>query len=340
MGRSIVRIAIHGLGRIGRLALRQLIVEPGIEIAAVDDSADARTLAHLLKHDSVHRESSFSVAWTDESLILGGKAIPLLRSRTAFGDTGAELVLECSEPPIARDGIAALLEGTVRHVLLPEPSEAADLTVLMGVNQDRLDPDIHRVISAGGGTATCLGILTKVLDETFGVDFGLFTDVHSYTNDQRILDLPHRNLRLARAASMSMIPCPSDAAETLGQVMPRLEGRMDGLAVRVPTPDVSLVDLSVLLRQDTDPGAINEAFRKSAADGPMKGSLQVLEEELVSVDLTGRTAGCLLDPFLTKAMTPRYVKVFGWYDNEYGCAARLKDLALELLGRSSGRSLS
>jgi glyceraldehyde 3-phosphate dehydrogenase len=211
--------------------------------------------------------------------------------------------------------------------------EDADRTIVLGVNEAALDLTTDHIISNASCTTHCLAPMVKVLDEAFGVEYGLVTTVHSYTNDQRILDLPHQDLRRARAASISMIPTSTSATEAIGFVLPHLQDRLAGIAVRVPTPDVSLTDLSVTLARDTTVDAINEAFRLAAATGPLQDYLEILEDELVSIDLTGSSASCIQDPFLTKAMTPRYVKVFGWYNNEFGYAARLKDLCLHVLER-------
>ena len=330
-----MKLAINGLGRIGRLVLRQLMDIPDLEITAVNDVMDTRTLAHLLKHDSVHGRAGFDVARDDKTLILNGKRIPAFQeqdpTRLPFGNLGTHLVLECSGRFTDRGKAALHLKGSVRHVIVSETVEDADLVIVMGLNQDRFDADAHRILSCGSSALQGLAPMVKVLDEHFGIEFGLFTIVQSYTNDQRILDQPHRDLRLARAASISMIPTDTDAARMIGLVIPHLANKLDGIAVHVPTPDMNLTDLSVVLARDATRESIHEAFLLASRQGPLKGLLEILEEELVSVDLIGCSASCLLDPFLTKIMTPRFVKVFGWHDNEFGYAARLKDLALHVL---------
>lgn len=332
-----MKLAINGLGRIGRLALRQLVRQVGVEVVAVNDIADIRTLAHLIKYDSVHGRAEFPVACADDSLLLNGQRIRVFRERepgaAPFADLGAQIVLECTGKFTTRLELARFLTGCVSHVLVSDPADAADLTVVMGVNHEKFDVHSHQIISNASCTTHCLAPMVKVLDEAFGLEYGLFTAVHAYTNDQRILDLPHQDLRRARAASLSMIPTSTGATKAIGWVMPHLAGRLDGLAVRVPTPDVSITDLSAMLTRETTTAAINAAFRKAASSGPLKGYLEVVEDEIVSMDLTGNPASCIFDPFLTKVMTPRYVKVFGWYDNEYGFASRLKDLALLVLER-------
>jgi glyceraldehyde 3-phosphate dehydrogenase len=329
----IVKLAINGLGRIGRLVLRQLMDRPDVEIVAVNDIADTRTLAHLIKHDSVHGRASFPVSNDGDSLLLGGRRIPVHHEKmpgaAPFGEAGAQIVLECTGLFTKRAQAALHLKGSVSHVVISAPSDDADFTAVMGVNHEKLDTKAHRIISNASCTTNCLAPMVKVLDDAFGIEYGLITTVHAYTNDQRILDLPHKDLRRARAASMSMIPTSTGAAKAIGLVLPHLAGRLDGIAVRVPTPDVSLTDLSVMVAREATVEAINDAFRKAAGNG----YLEVLDEELVSVDLRGNPASCIFDPFLTKAMTPRYVKVFGWYDNEFGYAARMKDLAIHVLER-------
>lgn len=330
-----MKIAINGLGRIGRLVLRQLVQDPRITLVALNDLADTRILAHLLKHDSIHGEAGFPIAYTEQALILDGRTIPVSHgtrpSELPFGDLGAHVVLECTGSFTDRPQASEHLRGSVQHVIVSAPSEDADRTVILGVNEQDLDLARDHVISGGSCTTNCLAPMLKILDDAFGVEYGHVTAVHSYTNDQRILDLPHSDLRRTRAASMSMIPTTTGAVEAIGQVLPHLKDRIDGISVRVPTPDVSLTDLSVTLRRDATVATLNAAFREAAASGSLSPYLEILDEELVSVDLQGRPASCIHDPFLTKAMTPRYVKVFGWYDNEFGYATRLKDLCLHVL---------
>jgi len=332
-----VKLAINGLGRIGRLALRHLVKVPGLRIVGVNDLAEARVLAHLIKHDSVHGRADFSVETEGDALLLEGVRIPVFREadpgNLPFGRLGARLVLECTGRFTARREASAHLREGVARVLISAPSEDADCTLVMGVNEGAFDPKKDRVISAASCTTNGLAIMAKVLDEAFGLEYGLMTAVHSYTSDQNILDLPHEDMRRARAASMSMIPTSTGAAQAIGLVLPHLRERLDGIAVRVPTPDVSLTDLTVLLGRSVTREEVNQAFERSAV-GSLKKFLEVLDEELVSTDLVGREASCLFDPFLTKVMDGNMVKVHGWYDNEWGYAARLRDLALLMLGAS------
>ena len=327
-------IAIHGLGRIGRLALRRLARVPGLPLAAVNELADARTLVHLLKHDTVHGPCPFSVAFEEGALLLDGRRVPLLREadpeRLPFGALGARVVLDCTGRCADRASAARHLRNGVTRVLVSAPLPDADATLAPGVNDEAFDPSRHTVLSAGSGTTQALAPVAKVLDESFGIAHALVTAVHAYTNDQNILDLPNRTLRYARAATLSMIPAPSRAPEALPRVLPGLEGRLSGGAVRVPTPDVSLLDLGALLKRSATAEDVNAALR-AAAEGPLRGYLEVLDEELVSADLVGREASSLVDPFLTRVSGGRLAKVYAWYDNEAAYAARLAELALRIL---------
>ncbi|MDR3671744.1 MAG: type I glyceraldehyde-3-phosphate dehydrogenase [Holophaga sp.] len=328
-----MQVAVNGLGRIGRQLIRQLQHSPELELVAVNDLAEPATVAHLIKYDSVHGRAGFRVGCDRDALLLAERRVPLFRepdpARLEFGALGAELVLECTGRFTTRDQAARHLHHGVTRVVVGAPMADADLTVVMGVNPERLQ-GAPPVISAACATTHALAILLRVMDQAFGVRGGVATAVESYGNDQRILDLPHPDQRMARAAALSMIPAPSDAAACLGRVLPALAGRLAVQAVRVPTPDVSLADLCVTLERDATQESVLAAFRAAAARLP--GILELLDEPLVSVDLRGMEASCLLDPFLTRIMAPRFVKVFGWYDNETAYAARLKDLCVRLSG--------
>jgi glyceraldehyde 3-phosphate dehydrogenase len=331
------KVAINGLGRIGRLVLRQLMGDPRVQVVAVNDRTDAATLAHLLKYDTVHGRAQFPVAFDGEHLVLDGQRIRVFSEpepqAIPFGSVGARLVLECTGRFTGRAQAAGHLQNGVSHVLISAPSDDADRTVVMGVNERSLDLTRDRVISNASDTTHCLAVLAQVLDAAFGLEYGFLTAIHSYTNDQRILDLPHADLRRARAAAQSMIPTSTGATAAIGLVLPHLAGRLDGLAVRVPTPDVSILDLTALLRTEVQLEAIHAAFRQAATTGPLAPYLEVLEAELVSADLVGSNASASYDPYLTKALGPRLVKVFAWYDNEFAYAARLKDLCVYVLDR-------
>ena len=328
-----MQVAINGLGRIGRQLIRQLQQAPGLELVAVNDLAEPACIAHLVKHDSVHGRAGFTVGHGDGALLLDGMRVPLFREpdpgRLPFGALGAEVVLECTGRFTRREQAARHLHDGVARVVISAPAPDADQTVIMGVNEARL-AGAPAVISAACPASHALAILLQVLDGAFGVRAGLATMLESYGNDQRILDLPHPDARMARAAHMSMIPAPSGAADCLGQVLPALAGRLEVQAIRVPTPDVSLADLSVTLEREATQESVLAAFRAAAERLP--GLLELLDEPLVSVDLRGGRASCMLDPFLTRIMAPRFVKVFGWYDNETAYAARLIDLCLGLGG--------
>lgn len=332
------KVAINGLGRIGRLVLRHLMRLPQVQVVAVNDRTDAATLAHLIQYDSVHGQPDFPVAVEGDHLVLGGRRVRVHAesdpSRLPFGTDGAQLVLECTGSFTRRDQAAAHLRDGVGHVLISAPSEDADRTIVLGVNEAAWLPGTDRVLSNASSTTHGLAPLVKVLDETFGLEFGFVTSVQSYTNEQRILDLPHDDLRLARAAALSMIPTISGAAQILGRVLPHLAGRLDGLAVRVPTPDVSIVDLTATLRSEVTLEAVQSAFHRASGEGPLSPYLDILEAELVSTDLVGRPASAIYDPYLSKVLGPRMVKVFAWYDNEWAYAARLKDLCMHVLDRA------
>jgi len=333
-----MKVAINGLGRIGRLVLRQLVQDPRVQVVAVNDLTDAATLAHLLKYDSVHGRAGFAVASEGSALVLDGRPIEVYSERDPhripFAASGAQLVLECTGRFTQRAHAAAHLQGDIGQVIISAPSADADRTVVLGVNEGSLDLATDRVLSGASCTTNCLAPMVKVVDDAFGLEHGFMTTVHSYTNDQRILDLPHGDLRRARAATLSMIPTSSGAARAIGLVLPHLAGRLDGLAVRVPTPDVSILDLTASLRTTASLEAIHSAFRQAATSGPLAPYLEVLDAELVSVDLVGSSASCLYDPFLTKVLGPRLIKVFGWYDNEWAYAARLRDLCLHIRERA------
>ena len=331
------KLAINGLGRIGRLVLRMLVKNPHVQVVAVNDLTDAATLAHLMKHDSVHGTADFPVAADGDFLVLDGKRIRVYAEKDPqlipFGALGAQVVLECTGIFTKKKTAAAHIQGTVSHVIISAPADDADRTVVMGINEQEMDLTKERVLSNASCTTNCLAPMVQVLDQTFGIEFGLMTTIHSYTNDQRILDLPHKDLRRARAAALSMIPTSTGAATAMGLVMPHLKGRLDGVAVRVPTADVSLTDLTAILKTDASREAVNAAFKKASTEGPLAPYLDYLEEELVSVDLIGSPASCSFDPYLTKALGPRMVKIFGWYDNEWGYSARLVDLSVHVLDK-------
>lgn len=319
-----MHIAINGLGRIGRQVLRQAVARPDLELAALNDLGDPAVLAHLVAWDSVHGPAPFQVEAAGDALVIDGRRVPLSRDPEpgAFRASGAATVLECTGRHATLATASRHLGGSVSRVLVSAPFDGEGPVLLPGLAPQAPPPP---AASAGCPASQALALLLEVLDGAFGVEAALATAVESYGNDQRILDLPHADPRMARAASMSMIPAPTRAGDCLAQARPWTAGRMEVSAVRVPTPDVSLVDLGVRLRRDADAAAVESAFR--AAVRP--GLLEILEAQLVSVDLRGRKASCILDPWLTRVISPRFLKVYAWYDNEAAYAARLLDLCAE-----------
>lgn len=327
-----IRVAINGFGRVGRYIVRACLGNDEIKIVAINSRAKPEILAHLLKYDSVHRQLPAELVVRGEELLLNGEAIRVtaVTSKLAelpWGELGVDIVLESTGEIKKREILAGHLAAGAKKVILAFPNKEADATFVMGVNENTYDPRRHQIISNASCTTNCLAPLAKVIDEEFGIVKGLMTTVHSYTMDQRLLDGSHSDLRRARAAAMSIVPTSTGAAQAVGEVLPALKGRLDGIALRVPTPNVSLVDLAVVLKKATDADTVNEALR-AAARGSLKGILTVCEEELVSVDFTSSSYSSIVDAPLTKVMGGDYLKVFSWYDNESGYASRMRDLAL------------
>ena len=324
-----LRVAINGFGRIGRMFFRAALKEEGIEIVAINDLTDAMTLAHLLKYDSVHRALPATVETRDHEIVVDGKVVKVLAIRNPaelpWKAERIDVVLESTGLFTAREKAELHLTAGAGRVVVSAPATGEDLTVVMGVNHNLYDPKKHRIISNASCTTNCLAPVAKVLHETFGIEKGLITTVHSYTNDQNILDLPHKDLRRARAAALSIIPTSTGAAKAVALVLPELKGKLDGMAIRVPTPNVSVVDLVASLKVKTDAEAVNAALKK-AAEGPLKGILGYSEEPLVSVDYNGNTHSSIVDAGCTKVMDGNLVKVLAWYDNECGFSRRLVDL--------------
>ncbi len=326
-----IRVAINGFGRIGRNVLRsakQSKVE-GIEFVAVNDLTDTSTLAHLLKYDSVHGRYPGDVSVSDEGLVVDGDTLKVLSERDPaslpWSDLGVDIVVEATGFFRSRDQAAKHLEAGAQKVIISAPAKDEDITIVLGVNEGSYNPDEHHVISNASCTTNCLAPVAKVLMESFGFRRGLMTTIHAYTNDQALLDVPHSDLRRSRAAAMSMIPTSTGAAKATALVLPELEGKLDGMAIRVPTPNVSVVDLVAELDQDTSAEAVNAAFEE-AAEGPLKGILAISDEPLVSVDYTGSPYSSIVDGLSTAVMGGRMVKVLSWYDNEWGYSTRVVDL--------------
>ncbi len=325
----MTKVAINGFGRIGRLVLRAILkFHPEIAVVAINDLTDAKTLAYLLKYDSVHKIFAGEVSNTDDSIIVDGKTIRIYAEKDPetlpWKELGVEYVIEATGVFNTREGAAKHLKAGAAKVILTAPAkDEVDATIVMGVNHTSLKPE-HTVVSNASCTTNCLAPVAKVLQDKFGIAGGLMTTIHSFTNDQRILDLPHKDLRRARAASMSMIPTSTGAAKAIGLVVPELAGKLDGIAIRVPTPDGSMVDLCVNLERETSKAELNAAM-KEAAETYLKGYLQYSEEELVSIDIVGNPHSSIFDAALTN-VKGKLAKIFSWYDNEWGYSCRVVDL--------------
>ncbi len=328
-----IKVGINGFGRIGRLVFRACHGDPGIEIVGVNDLTDAATLAHLLKYDSIHGRFAGDVSASDGSLVVDGRAIPVTAERDpgalAWGDLEAQIVVESTGFFTDGDKARAHIAAGCEKVIISAPAKNEDVTVVLGVNDDQLEPG-HTIISNASCTTNCLAPVAKVLLDEFGLTRGFMTTVHAYTGDQRVLDFPHEDLRRSRAAAMSIIPTTTGAAKAVGLVLPELKGKVDGMAMRVPTPDGSVVDLVAELGREVKVGEVNAAM-KAAADGPMKGYLEYTEDPIVSIDVVGNPASSVFDAQATMAMG-NMVKVVSWYDNEWGYSNRVKDLIKRVAG--------
>lgn len=328
-----LRVAINGFGRIGRNFLRTSKGVTDFEIVAINDLTDAPSLAHLLRYDSVHGIFNADVKVKDNSLFVDGKEIKIFAEtapeKLPWKDLKIDVVIEATGRFTDRAGAEKHIAAGAQWVIVSAPAKDPDITVCLGINDELLDPAKHKIISNASCTTNCLAPIAKVLLKEFGLVRGLMTTVHSYTNDQRILDLPHKDLRRARAAAISMIPSTTGAAKAIGLVLPELKGKLDGFAIRVTTPNVSVVDLVAELQKDATVEDINAAMKKWA-DGPMKGILQYCDEQLVSVDFNGNPHSSIFDATLTKVMDGKMVKVISWYDNEWGDSSRLRDMIIQI----------
>jgi len=326
-----LRVGINGFGRIGRNFLRACLNDKDIEIVGINDLTDSKTLAHLLRYDSVHGIFDADVQAKEDSLIVNGREIRITSmtdpSQLPWKDLNVDIVLESTGRFVDREGASKHLSAGAEWVIISAPAKEPDITICMGVNEESLDISKHRIISNASCTTNCLAPLAKVIDQNFTIKRGLMTTIHAYTNDQRILDLPHKDLRRARAGGLSMIPTTTGAARAVGLVLPHLKGKLDGMAIRVPTPNVSIVDLVAEVEKETTAEEVNAAL-KQAAEGPMKGILQYCEEPLVSIDFNGNPHSSIVDASLTKVIEGNFVKVLAWYDNEWGYSNRLRDLML------------
>ena len=331
-----VKVGINGFGRIGRNILRVSLGDPFIDIVAVNDVTDAKTLAHLLKYDSILGNLPNVVTAGADSIHVDGRSTQVFKvsdpAEIDWSSLGVEIVIEATGRFTKAVDARQHLRGTVKKVIVSAPSKEADLTVVLGVNDRTYDPTEHAIISIASCTTNCLAPLAKVLQDTFGIVAGTMTTVHCSTNDQRLLDLPHKDLRRARAAALSIIPTSTGAAKALHLVIPELKGKLHGYSLRVPTPDVSIVDLTVITERPATVESVNTALRKAAA-GPMKGILALSEEELVSADFRGNAHSAIVDIPFTHVVGTNCIKVVAWYDNEWGFSCRCRDL-VELLAKS------
>ena len=333
-----IRVGINGFGRIGRNVLRASLDTPELEFVAINDITDAPTLAHLLRYDSVHGRLDADVHAEDDALVVNGNRIRISQERDPgklpWKALGVDVALESTGLFTSRDKAGLHLSAGARKVIISAPAKAPDITLCYGVNHTDYDPAAHHIVSNASCTTNCLAPVAKVLHEAFGITRGLMTTVHAYTNDQRILDLPHSDIRRARAAAQSMIPTSTGAARAVGEVLPALKGKLDGMAVRVPTANVSVVDLVAELGTTVTAAEVNAAVR-AAADGPLSGVLQYCEDHLVSVDFNGNPHSSIFDAPLTKVMENNFVKVLSWYDNEWGFSNRMRDVSL-FVGKQLG----
>ncbi|HEY8123287.1 MAG TPA: type I glyceraldehyde-3-phosphate dehydrogenase [Myxococcota bacterium] len=329
-----VKVGINGFGRIGRNAFRAMQTR-GVEVVGVNDLVDAKTLAHLLKYDSVHGRFNGEVSADGNAIVVNGKKIPVFSERDpakiGWGGVGAKIVVESTGLFTAREKAELHLQGGAERVIISAPASGEDATFVLGVNEKSYDPAKHRVVSNASCTTNCLAPVAKVLNDAFGIERGLMVTIHSYTSDQALVDTPHKDLRRARAGAMSMIPTSTGAAKAIGLVLPELKGKLDGYAMRVPTPDVSCVDLALVLKKPTTDKELNAAIQ-SAANGALKGILQYCDEPLVSVDFIGNQHSSIFDALSTKLIDGNFAKVLAWYDNEMGYATRVADLCV-LMGR-------
>jgi glyceraldehyde 3-phosphate dehydrogenase len=330
-----VKVGINGFGRIGRLVYRIAHNDPHLEIVAVNDLTNAKTLAHLLKYDSIHRTFAEDVKVTDECFIVGGKTIQVMAHKDPanipWEALGVDIVLECTGQFTDKEKASKHIAAGAKKVLISAPAKGHDGTFVRGVNFNQYDKSKHHIVSIGSCTTNCLAPVVKVLHDNFKIKRGFMTTIHSYTNDQRILDLPHKDLRRARAAAMSMIPTTTGAAKAIAEVIPDMKGKLDGCAVRVPTPDASLVDLIVELEKTVTKEEVNDAMKK-ASEGAMKGVLKYTEDPLVSADIIGESNSSVFDSLSTMVINGNLVKVFSWYDNEWGFSCRMVDMLKMLAG--------
>ncbi len=328
-----IKIGINGFGRIGRLVFRAAMQSGGVEVVGLNDITDAKTLAHLLKYDSTQGKYPGTVGYDENNLIVDGKKFPVSAERDPgnlpWAKHGAQIVVESTGLFRTKEAASKHIAAGAKKVLISAPAKQPDGTFVLGVNDDEYDSKKHDVISIGSCTTNCLAPVCKVLVDTFGIEHGFMTTIHAYTSDQRILDAPHKDLRRARSAALSMIPTTTGAAKAISEVIPALKGKMDGCAIRVPTPVGSIVDLAVNLAKEATAEDINAAMKK-AAEGPMKGILEYSADPIVSIDIVGNAHSSIFDPELTMA-AGKFAKVFSWYDNEWGFSNRMIDMVKKMM---------
>ena len=324
-----IKVGINGFGRIGRNVVRAALDRPNVEFVAANDLTDTKTLAHLLKYDSILGVLPIKVEVDGDSIVAGGRRIKIFAIKDPaeidWNSLGAEIVIESTGKFTEAKDAAKHLRGSVKKVIISAPAKNEDVTLVLGVNDNMYDPAKHKIISNASCTTNCLAPVVKVLDEKFGIEKGSMTTIHSYTNDQNVLDFPHKDLRRARAAALNMIPTTTGAAKAIGLVMPALKGKLDGYSMRVPTPDVSAVDLVAVLSKNTTTEDVNKAL-EDAANGPMKGILAYTEDPVVSTDMLHNPASSIVDAQMTKVLDGNLAKVLAWYDNEWGYSMRVVDL--------------
>ena len=331
-----IKVGINGFGRIGRLVFRAMEKDPELEVVAVNDLGDIPTMAHLLKYDSVHGRVYDSVVASEDGMLVDGRAVKVLSEREPanlpWGELGVDIVVESTGFFTDANKAAAHIEAGAKKVIITAPAKNEDITIVMGVNDDKYDPEKHNIISNASCTTNCLAPFAKVLLDNFGIKRGYMNTIHAFTNDQKILDLPHKDLRRARAAALSIIPTTTGAARAVSLVLPELAGKLDGFATRVPTPDGSMVDLTFETEKPVTVEAINAAM-KAAAEGPLAGVLEYTEDPIVSIDIVGNANSSIFDSKMTMVLggEGNFAKVISWYDNEWGYSNRVRDLAKILL---------
>jgi glyceraldehyde 3-phosphate dehydrogenase len=325
------KIAINGFGRIGRMCFRSLINNPHVEVVAINDLTDVKTLAHLLKYDSIHGRFAHAIDHTNDSIIVNGKVIKIYAAKDPatlpWGDLGVDVVIESTGIFTDKESASKHIEAGAKKVIISAPATGAVKTIVLGVNDDQITAE-DTVLSNASCTTNCLAPMAKVLNDKFGIEKGYITTIHAYTADQRLQDSPHKDLRRARAAALSMVPTSTGAAKAVGEVLPQLKGKLDGVAVRVPTPDGSMTDLVAVLKRDVTIEEVNAAM-KEAAEGSMKGILEYCTDPIVSIDIVGNLHSCIFDAALT-AVNGNLVKVMAWYDNEAGYSQRVCDLIAKI----------